>query len=147
MRFAFFVATASTLMSACVHSRQAQIFPVAPRNDGSPVAPEKYSRRYLEYMASSSWQNADDKRVLVCGALGTVFLDPGVTIESALKRVRLKQPAFYNVAVWRPKDAAFHGVLFDGRKQTEPSIRVLSPSARLSPGDVVIVLAKPPITF
>ena len=134
-------------MSACVHSRQAQIVPVAPRYDGSPVAPEEYSRRYLAYMASSSWRNADDKKVLVCGALGSVVLDPGITIESALKRVRMQQSAFYNVAVWRPKDAAFHGVQFDGRTQTEPAIRVFSPSAPLSPGDVVIVLAKPPITF
>jgi len=133
-------------MSACANSRHAKIGPSAPYHDIAPVAPEEYSRRYLEYMASSSWQNADDKRVLVCGALGTVFLDPGVTIESALKRVRLQQPAFYNVAVWRPKDAAFHGVQFAGRKQTEPSIRVLSPSSHLSAGDVVIVLEKP-ITF
>ncbi|MCX6853265.1 MAG: hypothetical protein NTY98_30625 [Verrucomicrobia bacterium] len=142
MRSAFCLGIASLLLTACLNSRKAQIGPSAPYHDIDPVAPEEYSRRYLEYMATTSWRNADDKRVLVCGALGTAFLDPGVTIEAALHRVRLQQPAFYNIAVWRPKDAAFHGVKFAGSKQTEPSVRVLSPFAQLSAGDVVIVLAK-----
>ena len=129
-------------MSACANSRHAKIGPIAPYHDIAPVAHVEYSRRYLEYMASSSWQNADDKRVLVCGALGTVFLDPGVTIESALKRVRLQYPSFYYVAVWRPKEAAFHGVQFAGGIKAQPSFRVLSPSASLSAGDVVIVLER-----
>lgn len=142
MKLFLFLCATSFWMSACASSRQAKIGPSAPYHDIAPVAPEEYSRRYLEYMASTSWRNADDKKVLVCGALGTIFLDPGVTIEEALHRVRLQQPAFYNIAVWRPKDAAFHGVHFAGSKRTEPSVRVLSPSAQMSAGDVVIVLAK-----
>lgn len=142
MRSAFFLGFVSLLMTGCLNSRKAPVGATAPYHDIAPVAAEEYSRRYLEYMASSSWRNADDKKVLVCGALGTVFLDPGVTLESALRRVRLEHPAFYNIAVWRPKDAAFHGVQFAGSRQVEPSVRVVSPSAQLSAGDVVIVLEK-----
>lgn len=129
-------------LAGCCAPEQEPISYFAPYSDIAPVPPEKFSRRYVEVLASSAWRSGDDSKVRVCGRLGSRSFQPGVTVESVLKRVHLKVPSFYHVAVWRPKDAAFYGVRVENKQRVEPSLRALSTSDRLLAGDVVIILEK-----
>lgn len=136
---------AACSLTACCDSETGAVSTAAPYNDILPVAAESYSRAYLRVMtAEGVWQKSKDKDIMVCGALGMNVFKPGITVDAAIKIVHGDHfhPSFYNVAVWRPKISALYGVRFGPGRSVEPSVRTLTSSERLLPGDVIIILEK-----
>ena len=140
MKSVFLLGSVIACLASCCAPTNHPVSFLAPYSDGEPIPPERFSRRYLEVLGSKECLSRDHSKVMVCGMLGSRRHPPGVTIEVVLKSVRLKQPSFYYVAVWRPKDAAFYGVRLQSKSRIEPSKRVLNVTDRLLAGDVVIIL-------